>query len=532
MKAKLLLFYLLIACVGTVWAQGPNNTGTYYQGANGKSGMALKTAMHTIIKQHTNIGYNGLWTAYYTTDQRADGYLRDWYSCTTNYVIGGDKQGHAYKKEGDSYNREHTVPQNWFNEASPMKADVVHVVPTDGYVNNRRGSYPFGEVNDIDYQSNQGYSKLGSCKSAGYNGTVFEPNDEIKGDIARIYFYMATCYQDKCGNWGGNIFTSTGLVTWEMNVMKAWSEQDPIDDVEIARNNAVYEVQGNRNPFVDYPGLENYIWGDKTDVAFSYDNYNGGAVSTIARPVFSPDAGTYYNQVEITISSKTAGATIYYTTNGEDASEQSLRYEGPITLTESATIKAVAIKDGERSAQSEAAYTIKQQSGDPVETEIALNNEFFGTNFNGSMNNNNEDLTGEQDGVTVAYQKGEGSYRYCNDSEIRLYPGNKLVVSVEAGTITEMAFTTGSSVTGMSANVGNMTAHTWTGDHERVEFTVSTSKLSLCSVKVKKSAPSAIRQTQTNSLSGQRVIYNLRGQRVSNPTHGIYIVDGRKVIIN
>ena len=536
MKTKLLLFSLLIACVGTVWAQGPNNTGTYYQSANGKSGMALKTAMHTIIKQHTNIGYNGLWTAYYTTDQRADGYLRDWYSCTTNYVIGGDKQGNSYKKEGDSYNREHTVPQNWFNEASPMKADVVHVVPTDGYVNNRRGSYPFGEVNNIDYQSNQGYSKLGSCKSAGYNGTVFEPNDEIKGDIARIYFYMATCYQDKCGNWGGNIFTSTGLVTWEMNVMKAWSEQDPIDDVEIARNNAVYEVQGNRNPFVDYPGLENYIWGDKTDVAFSYDNYNGGAVSTIARPVFSPDAGTYYNQVEITISSKTAGATIYYTTNGEDASEQSLRYEGPITLTESATIKAVAIKDGERSAQSEAAYTIKQQGGGgetPVDCEIILNNEFFGTSINGVINSNNEeDFTGTQDGVEVVYALGTGSQRMITTSEVRLYEGNKITFSVSQGAITKLDFTLGSKTSALTSTKGSIDNGTWTGNESSVTLS-STDKTSLKSVKISVAASGAgIDQVQTNTLSGQRVIYNLRGQRVANPTHGIYIVDGRKVIID
>ena len=73
-----------------------------------------------------------------------------------------------------------------------MKSDIVHVLPTDCYVNNRRSSYPFGEVGNATYTSNNGYSKLGSCKTSGYSGTVFEPNDEIKGDIARIYFYMVT----------------------------------------------------------------------------------------------------------------------------------------------------------------------------------------------------------------------------------------------------------------------------------------------------------------------------------------------------
>ena len=538
MKTKLLLFSLFVACVSSVWAQGPNNTGKYYQSADGKSGQTLRTAMATIITQnHKAVTYDGLITAYEKTDTRPDGYVRDWYSCTTNYRHGQDTGG--YKKEGDSYNREHSVPQSWFNKGKPMVSDIVHVVPTDGYVNNRRSSYPFGEVGNVTYSSNQNYCRLGSSKTPGYNGTVFEVPDEVKGDMARIYFYMATRYKSQCASWGGNIFTSDGIVKWEMDQMVAWAKQDPVDEREIARNNAVQEVQGNRNPFVDYPGLEDYIWGDKTDVAFSYDNYSGGEVNTVARPVFSPDEGTYYNSVEVTISCRTEGATIYYTTNGEDASEQSLQYTGAITLTESATIKAVAIKDGERSAQSTATYTIKQGGGEtPVDGEIKLNDSFFGTSFGGSITSENTaDLTGTQDGVTVVYSLGSGTNRYCNDSQIRLYPSNTLTVSVQQNSITnlEFVFVEGTPSSQLEVAGNALVDGKWSGDAQsvKVSFAGSTKHARIEAVKVTLSKGGAgIGNVQTNTLSGRRVIYNLRGQRVANPTHGIYIVDGRKVIID
>ena len=541
MKTRLLLLLLFIAGVCAAWAQGPNGSGTYYQSADGKKGAALKTALFNIIKNPSVTSYKGLYDAYIQTDTRPDGYVRDWYSNATNYRHNVDNKGN-YTKEGDMYNREHSVPQSWFNEASPMKSDIVHVLPTDGYVNNRRSSYPLADVNNVTYSSQNSYSKLGSCKNDGYSGTVFEPNDEIKGDMARIYFYMATCYQDKCGNWGGGIFTSSGMVDWEMNVMKAWSKLDPVDDVEIARNNAVKEVQGNRNPFVDYPGLEDYIWGDMTDVAFSYDNYagggSGGETATVAMPTFSPDAGTYYNSVQVEIDCATEGADIYFTTDGADASEQSIAYMGPFEVTQTSTIKAVAIKDGKRSAQAEATYTITDESIEPQpggSIEIALNNAFFGTSFNGAITNYTNDLVGTKDGVSVTYSLGEGGgNRYCNDSQIRLYQKNVLKVSVEQATITSIEFTTSGSKI-LKANVGTMNGTNWTGNNQSIEFSVNdgNGNLQVTSIKVTipASGPASIDNVQTTTLSGHRVIYNLRGQRVTNPTRGIYIVDGRKVVI-
>lgn len=266
---------LLVALFATTLAQA-QPAGTYYKNANGKKGAELKTALCGIINNHTNVGYDGLLELYHTTDKRADGYLWDMYSNKTNYVIGGPAENHQYSKEGDGYNREHSVPQSWFSERSPMKSDAFHVVPTDGYVNNRRSNYPYGENSGATYKSNGSFSKVGTCTTTGYSGTVFEPNDEYKGDFARIYFYMVTCYENTCTSWTGGIFTSSkypGLAKWQLDMLLRWAKADPVSQKEIDRNNAVYAAQKNRNPFVDYPGLEQYVWGSKTNEEFSYNDY-------------------------------------------------------------------------------------------------------------------------------------------------------------------------------------------------------------------------------------------------------------------
>lgn len=182
---------VLLFTSSVIWAQGPNGTGTYYQRTDGLKGAALKTAFHQVIMAPKVKSYFGLWTVYRTTDRRPDGKLYDIYSNTTNYVIGSKAQGANYSGEGDAYNREHTMPKSWFSKASPMVSDAFHVMPSDGYVNNRRSNYPYGETKGERYQSNNGFSKLGKCTLSGYSGIVFEPNDEYKGDLARVYFYMA-----------------------------------------------------------------------------------------------------------------------------------------------------------------------------------------------------------------------------------------------------------------------------------------------------------------------------------------------------
>lgn len=235
----------------------------YYEQAYGKSGYALKTALHQIIRDHASLSYDALWDAFRTTDVREDGHVWDMYS-DCDFRFGSNQCGN-YKQEGDCYNREHSFPKSWFDDAYPMYTDLFHLYPTDGYVNGRRSNNPFGEVDEPTYTSQAG-CRLGPNATPGYSGTVFEPLDEYKGDFARTYFYMATCYEDRIADWGScpicNGTSGQSFNDWAVDLLLKWNEQDPVSDKERARNDAVYVYQENRNPFIDYPELVEKIWGE------------------------------------------------------------------------------------------------------------------------------------------------------------------------------------------------------------------------------------------------------------------------------
>ena len=282
MKFAILTTILLLLAGSNAYAQGPNGSGTYYRHANGKQGKALKTALSEIIYNRTERRYNDLWNDFKKTDRRSDGKVWDMYSGVTNYRFGV-QQGGQTKREGYNYNREHSFPKSWFGDHVPMFTDLFHLYPTDAYVNNRRGNHPFGENNGEKYKSRNGFSKVGKCTFPGYRGTVFEPNDEYKGDFARTYFYMVTCYEEQIPTLYRNFrdVRATldgkkypGLSSWQLEMLMKWAEQDPVSEKEVNRNNAVYGIQRNRNPFIDYPGLERYIWGNLKGQAFSYDHYS------------------------------------------------------------------------------------------------------------------------------------------------------------------------------------------------------------------------------------------------------------------
>ncbi|WP_294216588.1 endonuclease [uncultured Chryseobacterium sp.] len=301
---KKLLFCIVAG--GLAYAQAPSG---YYSSANGLSGASLKTALSNIITNgHQDKGYNGLWTGYKTTDidknYENDGSILDIYSEKPNgadpykYTPGTNQCG-TYSVEGNCYNREHLVPQSLFNEASPMVSDIHFIRATDGKVNGMRSNYPFGKVGTATFTSKNG-SKLGNSTSSGYSGTVFEPIDEFKGDIARMIFYFVTRYQSKLSSFSsGNMLGSSaypGLQTWELNVLLAWHNQDPVSQAEINRNNASYNFQGNRNPFIDNPDYVNKIWGSGSSGGGST---GGGTPSTSTcvsetfETIPSSDASTY-----------------------------------------------------------------------------------------------------------------------------------------------------------------------------------------------------------------------------------------------
>ena len=245
----------------------------YYVDIEGKFGATLKTALNKVIKNHTDVGYKGLWSIYKDTDYK-DGKVWDMYS-TCSWTYSSDQCGSSYSDVCDCYNREHTIPQSWFDERTPMKSDAFHVYPTDGKVNGIRSNHPHGETNASPI-GGKALGKIGSSSVSGYSGTVYEPDDEYKGDIARTYFYFVTCYEDKLSEFDkNNVLTGDtypSLKSWFYNLMLDWHREDPVSKKETDRNEAVYKHQRNRNPFIDYPELAEHIWGGKKSEPFYFAN--------------------------------------------------------------------------------------------------------------------------------------------------------------------------------------------------------------------------------------------------------------------
>jgi endonuclease I len=284
-KILLVTSVVLFAFTTSIYGQPPSG---YYNSAEGKTGYTLKTALYNIIKNHQDQGYSALWEFYKTGDilpanltnsGTSTNRIWDIYSYNPNgqnpyeYIKGSDQCGN-YNGEGSCYNREHTFPKSWFNNAAPMKNDVVHILPTDGYTNGRRSNYPYSEVGSTTWVSQNG-SRLGSSNVSGFSGTAFEPIDEFKGDLARVYFYMATRYENVIANWENNSSNADVVLDgtrdhvyeqWYLDLMVKWSNEDPVSDKELNRNNKIYNFQHNRNPFVDHPEYITLIWVDPTAV--------------------------------------------------------------------------------------------------------------------------------------------------------------------------------------------------------------------------------------------------------------------------
>jgi endonuclease I len=295
-------FYLILSLFFSlsVSAQIPNG---YYDSATG-SGLTLKTNLKRIINNvndglatefiATDNGYAALYTTFQNSDidlyYENNGTLLDMYServtqnpdnTSTNlpdvyeYTYGiNQDDGTMGTAEGQRYNREHIVPQSTFSSDSPMRNDAHFVVPSDKYVNAQRGNFPYGIVptatqDNIYSNGSKRGANSNSGVAAGYVGTVFEPIDEFKGDIARMYFYFATRYEDQMTSFNYTMFDGSANVAIAqpfLDILYYWHVEDPVSQREIDRNNAIYDQQSNRNPYIDNPSFVFEIWQNSLSV--------------------------------------------------------------------------------------------------------------------------------------------------------------------------------------------------------------------------------------------------------------------------
>lgn len=304
MKKISLNILLLVASIS--FAQIPTG---YYSTATG-SGYTLKTQLFNIINNQTDLGYGGLWVTYETSDRDVfigtgyenDNTIYDMY--TENPTGSAGECGFIYATNQDTgfgggsecqfYNREHIIPQSIFSQAAPMRHDAHFVTPTDKKVNGDRGDNPHGIVATVSSTTNNG-GKHGSSAISGYSGQVFEPINAFKGDIARMYFYFATRYEDQVAGWSYPMFNSTSnqvFTTAFLNMLLTWHNNDPVSQFEITRNNAIYVRQNNRNPFIDHPEYVCQIYSVQCAALSSQTFLADNAVSIYPNP-------TNTNEVEI-----------------------------------------------------------------------------------------------------------------------------------------------------------------------------------------------------------------------------------------
>jgi endonuclease I len=229
----------------------------------------LKAQLKNLTNPHIVYTYDEVWDAFRSVDIYLPRYpcdanlshIPDVYSIycweTDNLTTTGGECGN-YKKEGDCYNREHLWPKSWFggfDYGANAQTDLFELWPTDGYVNGLRGNLPFGviDVSTMTYNSTIG-CMIGNCNNADYKGACFEPNNQMKGDFARSYFYLSTAYWNEwscCDTDGTN---GSYIKPWMESILRDWHHADPVDDLEMSRNNVICtEWQQNRNPFIDHP---------------------------------------------------------------------------------------------------------------------------------------------------------------------------------------------------------------------------------------------------------------------------------------
>lgn len=267
------LFFLFLFLSAVAYAQLPEG---YYNSIDGKKEAALKAALHDVVAPHTELGYKALWSAYekvdYLPETNSQGKHKvfDYYSDNTYYFTGtGDAVG--------GMNKEHVAPQSWWGGGTGIAVgnDLIQVIPSDATANSAKSNYPLGVVVGTPSYPNAKTGPNSRMKTGkDKNGKmVFEPCDEYKGDFARIYFYVATCYPNV--NWVTNeingavvSFVKEDYPTIKSSILPMlleWHQNDPVCDWEVTRMERAFKVQGNRNPFIDYPSLAVYIWGDKKD---------------------------------------------------------------------------------------------------------------------------------------------------------------------------------------------------------------------------------------------------------------------------
>lgn len=376
MKIRGTIISFVLFCFANAAALAQPKVG-YYTAAtlDGKNGRSLELSLQDIVYPHTRWSYDDLWEAYKTTDPgpqdsipasytggKTD-LIYDMYAWMKDFPKFYSDNDHS---QTGGFNREHCVPNSWWGAKEGNTyaySDLHHLVPGDGAANNAKGDYPLGEYKSgmtLVFPKENKTNTSGKLyvttvnpashvwkvqNSEEYGGAtdIFEPADQYKGDFARMYLYLVCAYEGKV-NWattymfyneGTNNYTT--IRPWALDLLLKWHRQDPVSQKELDRNNAVESLQENRNPFIDYPELIEYIWGNKTTENFVLANAKSSydEAKKTASITFKLNAQLGKPFKGFTYTTNSDGATAYSSSNPEVATVDATT--GKITLKSAGT---------------------------------------------------------------------------------------------------------------------------------------------------------------------------------------------------
>lgn len=545
----------------------------YYAAVNGKKSVELKAALSGIISPHQLLGYDALWEYYYLTYTHPDDRSRvlDMYSDNLYYfnstlaVIG--------------MNKEHCVPKSWWEGGQTIAPgyDLYNVIPSDATANNHKSNSPMGTVQKPTWSN--GVITIGTGTANGKDMTFFEPCDKYKGDFARIYFYMATCYPDLTWLADKGSYMSEKLPLtiedWILPTLINWNLSDPVDAEEIMRNENIAAIQHNRNPFVDYPELVDYIWGSKSAEQFLLADHKANetakSVFHAATPQFSVIGGTEVEPrevplgTELIISAATSRSALHLRVSGGEwkVIQPVYEYNPYVKDYVYVTARDVVVVDGtmtidayctldEREPSETLSYSYKTINYDDL---YAFYEDF--TSVTGGNNISTSGSSGKWQGndnfpaewLSSVYAAG-GAVRLGTGSATGTLTTRPISISSETAAV-DIDVKGWSSVEGqlkiglsgcdeqtvtynakMTDDFETKTV-SFTGYSPMPQLTISTTskRAFIGSVKVYDSSTSVIEKHVTTECSN--LYYSLSGQRLLNAPSapGIYIHNGRKVII-
>ena len=524
-----LLLAVLFLLPVSVWAVNPSVTlTTYYSAADGKSGSTLRSSLGTIIASnkssgsaHNVVSYDDLkYLLRYADTENADGTnLIDIYSPCSFTVSGGITWSGSCSGStnvGCGLNREHTVPQSWFSKASPMVSDAFHIYAVDAASNGHRSDYYYGECSSGTSYTGSSCNesgKLGSSKwtsaqtytangttyttTGTYSGTVYEPADEYKGDIARGFFYMATRYASTCSSWGEMFGSVNGLTQYTVDLMLKWHRQDPVSEKELIRNEVIYGnttynkaggsyYQGNRNPFIDYPCLVEYIWGSLQGQSVSLSNLTSAYSSSFSGEGCSGGSST----TNYTLTWKVNGTTSSTTTSsGSSVGSVPSAPSAPSACSDKVFVGWSTTNIGSTATNTAPSVLFTDASGAP---SVSANTTFYAVFATSSSGGGTSNITFDlstlssfttsggaafsatSNGITFAGTKG----MYASGPQMRVYSGSTITISASS-TITAISFTANSSYpasnlsTSTGTYSGSTTSGSWSGSATSVTFSAS-----------------------------------------------------------